>query len=375
MSKIILKGYYGKGNLGDDVLMLVTFRLAKSIFPESEILICSDSIHAAYISNIVGDVKIIKSNEQLEADFVIHGGGGVYFDFKKGNLIFRTLNLFIRIVSYRVYRKFYFGVQRWRNNRGIIAKIRIGLGIGIGTYTPSSRKFYADILSLSDYDYLIVRDRGSLTQLKKFNFHFPVSIATDLAFLYKLWNPQNIQRQRSAGKCIGFILRDWPLDHHDHLKILHEVAIRLEAQSYQVTIFSLDQFEDVYFQSLFSRFKLIAWDPFKITLNDFLNEFSKMDLVVSSRAHGCILPGCLGIPAVCLGIEPKLEKISEMLKTSATYIPQPFEKESILNTIITTFENLEQKRLAVKVDAYENRKLMDKSIDHLRQFIRQGKIR
>lgn len=374
MSKIILKGYYGRGNLGDDVLMLITFQLAKFFFPESEIVICSDSEHSVYIKNIIENVKIEKSNEQLDVDCVIHGGGGVYFDFKKGNLKFKVLNQVIRILSYSVYRKIYFSIQGWRNNQGIVSKTRIGLGIGIGTYTSSSKKFYADILSLSDFDYLIVRDRDSANHLKKFKFHYPVRVATDMAFLHEYWNPQNVQGQSKSGKNIGLVLRDWPIDDHSHLKVLHEVAIRLETLGYQLTIFSLDQFEDVYFQNLFSRFKLITWDPFKVKLSDFLKEFTKIDLVVSSRAHGCIIPACLGIPAVCLGIEAKLEKISEMLKTSSTYIPQPFEKESILNAIIATLTNLGQKRLAVAMDVNQNHELMNKEIVQLGQFIRQREI-
>jgi polysaccharide pyruvyl transferase WcaK-like protein len=372
MGKVILKGYYGKGNLGDDVLMINTYHLVRKLLPKCEIVICSDGHQSSYIKNLLGEIEIVKSNTPLEVDWVFHGGGGVYFDFKKGGFKFTILNFLIRLISYQAYRAVYRRVQGWRNNLGVIHKRRIGWGIGIGTYTSSSQKFYSDILSLSDFDYLIVRDAASVVNLKKFNFQYPIKVATDIAFLEDFWNPKFIRSKKNgAGKSIGFILRDWPLDGHYHLKVLYDVAIKLKSLGYQLTIFSLDRFEDKYYTEFFSKFRFISWDPFKKELNDFITNLAEVDLVVSSRAHGCILSACLGIPSVCIGIEPKLQSVAEMLKTSAVYVPQPFKFDDIIQKICKALENVEQAEAAVFEDVKNNRTIINKEINRFSEYLKQ----
>src|SRR3990170_7556134 len=105
MNKIILKGFYGFGNLGDDILMLTTYKIIKEIFPTAEILISTESKNPEYIHNYFPGIKIINSSENIKVDWVIHGGGGVFFDFTEHGLNYRLLNNVIKIIGYDSYRK------------------------------------------------------------------------------------------------------------------------------------------------------------------------------------------------------------------------------------------------------------------------------
>ena len=81
MIKILIKGFYGFGNFGDDILMLTTHSIVKEIFPLAEIFIGSESKNPGYIHKYLPGIKIVNSSENLKVDWIIHGGGGVFLRF------------------------------------------------------------------------------------------------------------------------------------------------------------------------------------------------------------------------------------------------------------------------------------------------------
>lgn len=167
--KIVVKGYYGFRNLGDDILMLVSYRLAKELFPSHKIVVCSNNSNPLYISDFLGEsVTLVKDHDKLEAEWIINGGGGVYFDFKKGKLKYFLLNKFIHLIGFYSFRSIYLAYRQWKRNPGLTSIHKVGWGIGIGSYTASSQKFFSDIVSLSNFDFLLLRDQDSLKQVEKY---------------------------------------------------------------------------------------------------------------------------------------------------------------------------------------------------------------
>ena len=136
MGKIILKGYYGFGNFGDDILMITTYWLHKDIFPTDQIIICSENPDVQYIELLCEkSVQVVNSNSGLHGDWIIHGGGGVFFDFNEGPRNYYWLNQLITFIGYASFRKTYNFIKSLRGSKSIEAKFRAGLGIGVGTYT------------------------------------------------------------------------------------------------------------------------------------------------------------------------------------------------------------------------------------------------
>jgi polysaccharide pyruvyl transferase WcaK-like protein len=370
--KVVLQGYYGYGNLGDDVLMLTAYGWVKENFPTHEILICSDSPHADYIPRLTGDqVKTVRSNENIHADWIIHGGGGIYFDFKEGSKKSLALNKIIRLTGFQSFRSMYRLYRNMRGNSGITATRRAGLGIGIGTYTASSRRFYGDIVPLAEYDFLMVRDTESAEHFKALKLKAEVLVSTDLAFLQKYWKGSY---GAPSGKKVGFILRDWIYDGNRYFGVMRSVADQLIAEGYDVRFYSFDKIADKHYISEFSsRYPVITWDPYQHSIGFFLGELANCSLLITSRAHGAILSACIGVPSVCLGIEPKLEKISLMLKRSSVLVKQPFISENIIDLIKNQWRNIEQLRIKTQEDAAENSALITNGLSVFRAFINRIK--
>ncbi len=81
--KVHLKGYFGKFNLGDDLLMISSVNLIKSLFENPEILIRS---HSEYINELCKGVEVIGDDvDTKNLDYLVYGGGGVFFDFQDGS--------------------------------------------------------------------------------------------------------------------------------------------------------------------------------------------------------------------------------------------------------------------------------------------------
>jgi len=369
MGKIILKGYYGFGNFGDDILMVTTYWLLKDIFPSDQIIVCSENPGAQYIELLCEkSVPVVNSNSGLHADWIIHGGGGVFFDFNEGPPKYYWLNQLIKFIGYASFRETYNAIKRLTGNRGIEAKFRAGLGIGVGTYTPSSMKFYTDIVSLSDFDFLLVRDEESKAILERYKFKYPIHLGTDLAFLSRFWNRSSIS-SKSKDDTIGFVLRDWQYNDNAYLEVVLKVLLALQSQNRRLKVFSFDKKSDQFFIKKFSHhFPMTIWDPQQIKIEDYLSELSECSIVVTSRAHGAIVSACLGIPSLCLAIEPKLQKVHEMLKNCSRLI-EPLDPNRIMAAVdeITTNQKTFQKAAALDVE--HNADIMKQGMATFKKFI------
>lgn len=365
--RIILKGFYGFGNFGDDILMLTTYKIIKETFPQAEIFISSESKNPNYIHKYLPGIKIVNASENLKVDWIIHGGGGVFFDFSSHGTQYRLLNQFIKLLGYNNYRKLYESYQTLKGKTFAKQKARAGLGIGVGTYTSSSNRFFSDILSLSSFDILLVRDDASVVNAKQYTHSKNIYKASDLAFLFNHWMPSAI-RVPEKRESIGFILRDWIFN--DHVAVLMQVAKQLLDTGYEVKFFALDETSDAkYIKSAAALGPVFPWRPDEIAIEDYLSALMTCKLVISSRAHGAIVSACLGIPVLCVCIEPKLAQVAAMLSNSARVVKEPFNKDEILKYIDRTLQEIPLLKEAIAQDVARNNQEMSAGISVFRNFV------
>lgn len=371
-TKIILKGYYGFGNLGDDILMYTSYRWLRAHYPAAEILIATESNDPNYVHHLLGEnVRIIRNNQNVKADWIIHGGGGVFFDFLKGGSFYLWLNQIIEIIGHQNFKRIYRLYRSWRGTAGIRSRFRAGLGIGMGTYTPSSAKFYVQLNDLLDFGFMMVREEASLTHLKKLKVKFPISVGSDLAFLNEYWKAPHLNNkpEHRANKTVGIIIRDWGYDQHEAIHVMSEVTNQLIDTGYRVEFFSFDRSADPVFINSFSgKYPMHIWEPRqRSSFISFLQTLNQCSIVITNRAHGAILSAGLNIPAICLKQEPKLEQVSQMLRNSSALIEKPFVADNIINTVEKKLNQLDDLPVLVKKDVASNRA---KVLDGLNAFIK-----
>jgi polysaccharide pyruvyl transferase WcaK-like protein len=357
MKYILLVGFYGKGNFGDDVLFKVTYNMVLKWQPNAKISVLCDQYLEHYLPKLIKEeIRVIHLGNREHFDVIIHGGGGTFFDFKKYGLVNYSINSFIKMINFSNYQKLDFFIRKITNKKSISASKRYGFGIGIGTYTNSSQKLKYNIPILLDFDSLVVRDASSIKNLKKLGIKKNIKLGSDLAFLDNFWVPSNIKINSSTKgkKRIGLVLRDWD-NGNNYLNTINSMFKSL-SEIYELSIFVFDKRTDHEVIKISKNLTTYIWDPMTIKFDDYCKKLANQDILITSRAHGAMCGAILGVPSILLEIEPKLKTIHELLPNTTALLN--LDKLNLVSIKVLIERMLLCKKIDIYNDAQKNKKLI-----------------
>ena len=296
---ILLTGYYNAGNIGDDLLMISSYKILKTILPNYQIYIYTGR-REPYISTLLPEARAYNPEEN-NYDFIVYGGGGLFFDFKEsGNIILN--NSATKKLSMFLFRN-------------IIRKDRrkIGLSVGIGPYNAYSKQFYKDMYALAHFGFLSVRDKMSFRLAKKVNSD--ALLHSDLVFnpdLNQLFNAHKPVKKYD----VGIIFRDWRYGRNELSKLI-ELSEYLKKHNKKTAFFSFNPANDSLGIEMLRKNNI---NPFLYNPNEldgFIRHLSETNFIISQRAHGMILANLLKIPVIGLELEPKLRNVHKMIPNTS----------------------------------------------------------
>jgi polysaccharide pyruvyl transferase CsaB len=289
MKKIVLSGYYGFNNLGDEAVLAGITSLLKNKNKELKITVLSASPQKTaelYQVNAVSRSSIIQILAVLaEADLFISGGGSLLQDVTG---------------SFSV--PYYLGLAWLAKMQGTKT---VYYAQGAGPLNKSwSRKLTA--LSLNRFELLGVRDQGSKELLENTGVKKEIELTVDPVFA--LYDPLANQRQQIKGKLeVGISVRPWSVDYLEELAAgLNQFA---HGKNIKFILFPMHQGSDDQI-SLALKEKLEAESEiFELPEQPqkALKSFSQLDLFVGVRLHSLIFALLNQVPLLALSYDPKIE--------------------------------------------------------------------
>ncbi|MBB1436754.1 polysaccharide pyruvyl transferase family protein [Pseudoalteromonas sp. SG43-6] len=311
--KVVLKGYYGKGNFGDDLLAKV---LVEYLEQQHDAEVYCDVDLASYSEKLFPNAIYLSSDSNITYDLLLLGGGTQFFNF--------GTYAGVKVIKYW-YKKYILNpkniLSRFSNKKNSFNYTKkIALGIGIGPFHSVESEESA-IKNLSSYDLVSVRDVNSLKIIENSSLE-KVHYCADICLTNKvnLFDSNSGMVNDSHKFDFGIVLRDWDESNvrgDFNQDIVREFSALVSTKKNKVLFFVYSKCDVKLIKLLEKqRVDFVVWDPVATELSDFVNLHKECKVIISSRYHGLITALKLHKPILPLIIEPKISAFSKELNIS-----------------------------------------------------------
>jgi polysaccharide pyruvyl transferase CsaB len=359
MPKIMISGYFGFNNTGDEAILKSMVRAFKEKIPQVKIAVLSHNplqTSQTYKVKAINRLHLIKIIRCLRnVNLFISGGGGLLQDSTgKGWSILYYLGLILITKTAKVPVMIY--------------------AQGIGPINKKINKLLIKWI-LNKVNLITVRDNHSKKLLNNLGVSGPsIYVNSDPVFLLKKKNINHIidnhpyiQKLVNSDNrpLIGISVREYKSNGSDSKRIFAQAADYL-IENYQAKIifFPFQFDEDVHInEEILSLMKNKA-EALKIKLEpeELLSVLSQLSLVVGVRFHSIVFSSMVNIPFIAFNYDPKVRYfvedlgLSELLleideDTSLKNFQEKIEyvienNDKIKNILLEKVNNLEVKALA-----------------------------
>jgi len=298
--KLLLAGYYGVGNIGDEAMLRSLILSIKKDHPGSRISVLSAdpagtskaydvvSVHKYSFINVLKELK--------RSDAFILGGGGILQDVTS----LRSLLYYLTLIA----------------SAKVLKKKVILLGQGIGPI----RSKYLLKWALKGTDLITVRDERSLKELTEIKAKPKKLVMTaDISFMMGLPDKENSKKilgsagiKKTKSRLIGVSLRP-PVKGRNmeaKYKAIASLCDHLIEKKAARMVFLIFNYPDDL--NVTSKVMGMMKEPVNVVLRqlapaEMLDVISGLDAVIGMRLHSLIFSAIAKVPAFGLSYDPKVE--------------------------------------------------------------------
>ena len=338
--KIVLSGYYGFDNAGDEALLAAITSSIKTLEPRAGFVVLSGSPRRTFLLHRIQAVYFMNPLlvfwHLLTSDLLISGGGSIFQDVTSS----RSLPYYISIVALAK----------------LLGKPVIFYAQGVG---PINRPFSRWLMRLiaNRVDLITLRDEQSAELLKEIGVIRPPLIITADPVFY-LTSPADIDENiqlwlegLEKKPLLGVAVRPWlPLEGYQEK--LARVLDELSRRGYQIVFIPMAYPEDV---PESRRVAGLMQEPAAIidipmSSDQHLGFISRLDFMIGMRLHALIFAANTGVTFAGISYDPKIDaflRIFDLLPLSND--PETMSRE-----------------IGMLLEDQESQNIMRQKADHLR---------
>lgn len=304
-NKIVLSGYYGFDNIGDEAVLYSIISALRKEIKNVEITVLSnnpDKTKALYGVNSINrwDMKAVARSIKA-SDLLISGGGSLLQDVTSG----KTVPYYLAIVKIaQFYRK----------------KV-VFYSQGIGPVNKGYSRWLIKKV-VNKVDGIFVRDSASKKLLEEIGIKKPIGTALDPVLGIEL--PEGKEEQK-LSKTVGIYIRPWQDETHDKNLIdsLVPGLIYLLEKGYKLCFIPMHYEQDcqiakdlvkevkqaakanAYIDEKYLESDIKVVDKM-LSIKEVLVYTASFDLVIGMRLHSLIMAAASKVPIMALSYDPKV---------------------------------------------------------------------
>lgn len=370
---VLIQGAYGRGNFGDDALMVAVDAVARHAFPADSPQYLSRN--TSYLTKLLASPRLLSPEDRNKTavDILLYGGGTQFYSFPR-----TTENLHHRILHYlrkpkAIAQRLASAISRKAASPSEAARTAaIGLGLGPFCDTRSER---CAMNLVSRMEYAAVRDTASYALCQQWGCKNAV-LRADACYLPGLWNLPSPRPSSTGIRRIGIIPRDWPhtIEGDSYAAAMFDAVTALRANGKDVDyVLFAPTYDQQWQRRLAKRNESpIVWDPERNDISSFLVSLSAYDAFITARYHGAVFASILGKPMICIGVERKLELAASLFGEGARLWSHPFNAASCLKHVADLDANHSRCEAAMKGIVANQAALAQQMADELVALFRRS---
>lgn len=322
---ILMSGYYGFDNSGDDAILKAIIKDIKAQNQDIDIVVLSKDPEKTKKTYEVDAINRFKFKELIRGmkntSLLVSGGGSLLQDVTST----RSLLYYLAVIFLgKFYRK---PIMIYAN--------------GIGPINGSFNRFLTKFL-LNRVDLITLRDLDSYDYLNKMGvYNKNIEVTADPVFTLKPIDENQIkkilldEKIPLGKKYIGISLRKWKKINNLEIIIREVIEDILDKYNVEVILIPMHYPEDLTIseeiaKDIDSRCHVLKN---KYSVEEIMGIISKLDLIVAMRLHSLIYAACQEIPMVGLVYDPKVDGLLKSLGMENKVDVESLEKEELIRNI------------------------------------------
>lgn len=295
---IVLSGYYGFDNVGDEAILLSIITALRKEQPDVAITVLSnnpDVTAKTYGVAAVNRWKLGEVSKALKsADGLISGGGSLLQD-QTGMKTIPYYCLVMRIAKFHKKPVFVYAQ-------------------GMGPINhPLSRKLTK--FTLNRVDRITLRDEASIELLEEIGVGQTMSLVPDpvIGLDSSAFRSEWLERQAYTDGYISVSVRDWPSDVDFMRKIADGLDLLAEA-GHQIVFVPMHDIHDekasYKLVQMMKQKSIVA--PGNVSIEEKVTIIGQSDLLIGMRLHSLIFSAIEATPFIALSYDPKIDAFADI---------------------------------------------------------------